>query len=611
MSQYRVGDYVRALIDQVTGKVVGWRTPADTDQLIDSLAEPGKRTVAVDAITAVDTTGLVTGDVVFAKGRDTAGDGGGGSFLYYATSMGTDNNVTIFGGGKLLRVFSGPIYAAWGGAKFDGVTDDTAALNRCLDASGLLGGVKVICPKGTAIVSNSNPGAASWDNQRALYMRYDNIALEGQGRSTILKVADGADCHAIQIGQRATSTLIVTGCSVRHLTVDGNRANQTPPSDTVDHWHAVSVNSGCHNTVLQFLYLHDLQYYGIGMQRDDWKNCHISDIEIENCGADGIDWKDDTDTATGNTLQRVTVKNWGLESSLVPFGGPQAGVDLRSGVAAEDIVVILDDGETHARVGIRTQDGLSGGTPVQPSQIGRHRCIADNAAIADRVGVRAISRWGAVVNGRATGWSDGYNLTDPDKRFSNLEAISNAAGFRLWQNSGASREADTCTLTGLVARSNTNGVIFDSVDECTMLGCDIRSNTGNGLDIRTGSSNIRMLGGSLSGNGTNLIDNGTGTIIQNVSGFRTASAEAASISIATTGFKSASITHNLAVTPNISDVVLSVERVTNVADFALGHLFVTAVSSTVISIATNVTTASATGGATINVRAHVRAKAIA
>ena len=30
---HRVGDYVRALIDDVTGRVVGWRTPADEDQL--------------------------------------------------------------------------------------------------------------------------------------------------------------------------------------------------------------------------------------------------------------------------------------------------------------------------------------------------------------------------------------------------------------------------------------------------------------------------------------------------------------------------------------------------------------------------------------------------
>lgn len=33
--RFRVGDYVRALIDEATGKVVGWRTPADENQFID------------------------------------------------------------------------------------------------------------------------------------------------------------------------------------------------------------------------------------------------------------------------------------------------------------------------------------------------------------------------------------------------------------------------------------------------------------------------------------------------------------------------------------------------------------------------------------------------
>lgn len=110
MSTYRVGDYVRALIDQVTGKVVGWRTPADTDQLIDPLAEPGKRTVAVDAITSVNATslGLVDDDVLIARGLNSASDLLGGEYVYDAESTAPSDppNVVVpaVGAGRFLAV---------------------------------------------------------------------------------------------------------------------------------------------------------------------------------------------------------------------------------------------------------------------------------------------------------------------------------------------------------------------------------------------------------------------------------------------------------------------------------------------------------------------------
>lgn len=136
MSTYRVGDYVRALIDQVTGKVVGWRTPADTDQMIDSLAEPGKRAVVVDAITAVNATalGLVDGDMIQARGRDTAGDVDFG-FPFLVESSGTANNRTTYdiGGGLFARLMCDEFVSMdWCGGVGDGVADDQTPYNRAL-----------------------------------------------------------------------------------------------------------------------------------------------------------------------------------------------------------------------------------------------------------------------------------------------------------------------------------------------------------------------------------------------------------------------------------------------------------------------------------------------
>jgi len=121
----RVGDFVRALIDQTTGKVVGWRTPADENQFFDHTEEPGNRDVHVDA-TAL---GLVDGDVVVARGRSAAGDGGSGGGAYTVTPVGTADNRTLFdvtGLGQIARFgrssrgFDGDELLAW----FDGASDD-------------------------------------------------------------------------------------------------------------------------------------------------------------------------------------------------------------------------------------------------------------------------------------------------------------------------------------------------------------------------------------------------------------------------------------------------------------------------------------------------------
>lgn len=100
--------------------------------------------------------------IVIVKGYYAPGDGGGGTFYYDSASRIDENGGTVFKGkarGRFVRSYEeNTVNVKWFGARGDGATDDTAAIQAAIDALPNGGGTVTI-PGGTyAITSTINIG---------------------------------------------------------------------------------------------------------------------------------------------------------------------------------------------------------------------------------------------------------------------------------------------------------------------------------------------------------------------------------------------------------------------------------------------------------------------
>ena len=111
------------------------------------------------------------------------------------------------------------------GAKGDGITDDTAAIQSAIDAAAAAGGGQVYMPTGTYIVSG---GVEPSDG---CLMLKSNVYLYGDGMgATTVKVADGSDTKITGVIRSAYGEE-THDFGVSNLTIDGNRDHTTGKID--------------------------------------------------------------------------------------------------------------------------------------------------------------------------------------------------------------------------------------------------------------------------------------------------------------------------------------------------------------------------------------------
>lgn len=161
-----------------------------------------------------DYVGSTDGQQAIVAGYYTPGDGGGGDFYWNATSTDADDNglTTVLptghvGAGRWKRIFSGAVNPRWGGARGNGLTDDTAAFVAVRDAG-----------------------------DQAIHVPAGNYRLTG----LTLSVADqvwSMDAGAVlELADQANAVLLTisgTGVVVSGGKIDGRRAEQTSNLDAV------------------------------------------------------------------------------------------------------------------------------------------------------------------------------------------------------------------------------------------------------------------------------------------------------------------------------------------------------------------------------------------
>ena len=385
------------------------------------------------------------------------------------------------------------------GAKGDGVTDDTAAINNAAIHVASSGGGTVFFPPGTYLVGRYDTNTNSGTQHVSIYLRND-VQFVGAGPdATVVMAANLADSHTFY-------GFNISGAGVHNLTIDGNRANQTVQNPSTGNDPAGVLLIGTADSIrLTNLLIKNTPDYGIGFQGNMVAtDCLVSNITIENPGADGFDSKD---TVSGgnrsNLLQNVTVR------SMNPSVGQdvrQAGVNVSFGWNLQNIYVLGLTGDT---VGIRVQGDPTGVRDASRVTLSGFYVVGSGSTTR---GLDLQASNCSASDGKIIGTHFGVILQRSECTLSDVHVISctgNAISFL--QEAAYAETPRRNVLTNVVVTSATNDAFRLEVGTAnTFVNC-VASGCNRGFNVMADVSSTAIIAPQFASNSTDVLDAGTGT----------------------------------------------------------------------------------------------------
>lgn len=464
---------------------------------------------------------------------------------------------------------------------------DFSSIQAAIDALEAAGGGTLYCPPGNYLL----PAGLVNDSQ--------TINFIGAGEFvTTFTLDDGVDEAVLTFSQ-------VNGGYFGGIGINGNRANQSSAGDGI-------VLDRSNNVVIERFYVRDCYRYGIAVTGAAAQRRHkILNGFIEDTGAHGVYINDDdTYTKQALVIDKVLVQRPGRNGALSNQACYHiSGWTMLSNCFAREFE---DEGATIAYLFAEGDEAPSVGAN-QTSAVNCHAfsAVYNSATIGFRLDARHIKLDACF----ASACGIGYEIRQQDASLVACHAHQGRHGFMTRASTGFDTDADKIMMVGCAAvlqsSGVTDGVGFDIFGDRNMIiGCLAR-NKNVGYAIESGATGTKLENSVALDNTTSPVtDAGTSSRIRGVDGFATeGKSQSTTFAIDSTGVKDLTIAHGLAVVPVQGDVSLTLARNTNVSDFEIGWMRIKGnPDATNVYVQVNVTTASATGGATAAVVMQVRSK---
>lgn len=126
------------------------------------------------------------------------------------------------------------------GAKGNGITDDTYAIQKCFNFINSIGGGVAYFPNGTYKISRTKQKGKAWS-----LFAVNNLSIKGENKeNTIIKLASKQRNYT-----RMLYVEEVNNVYLENITFDGNRENQNNPTKPSEHLGGVFINSSTNVTI--------------------------------------------------------------------------------------------------------------------------------------------------------------------------------------------------------------------------------------------------------------------------------------------------------------------------------------------------------------------------